>query len=661
MISKFTDNSDLPLETLDTRGEKSAWKKTFAYDQNNRLSSFSSNLGESYRYEYRYASKDLLSFIKETSSVILQNQETAENISKYQIQTGQGSALGTLIPQDSGYVLQGFELLNPEQIKSNSYSPASFTFSDEKQIILENLKKAVGKPVIEKSESLYKILFSKREYFTENAVQVLNHSFSLEEDLFTVKEIENESNELVTLKSFDAHGEVARYVDQSGAEYKFTRDVLGRLKEIVMPNGDVQQMHYNSIGEVDFLSRTKMPSVSYDYDKLGRLEIKTTRASDKKNSIVKKHKWDNAGRILKVESSVESSDPARVSKSSLKYYYDGYECDLSAANCLPSYEGQKGFLTKVESNDFSKTYIYRADGKLITKITDVLGQKKVKELFDYRNDGVLKGHTITLTDQTNPGNEQKIAVSYQFDKLGRINKILHNDKPIISYQYNNLNKITKVLYPLSNDFINLDYDKISGRNIYWDVIDSGNKVVIGQGVTFNNRGMIDQEKYNWGDSISLKKHEYDQRGFLSNSKDEKRSHSFEYDNIGFLKMMGNEKINLEDKEWRKKERKYQVDSFGRVDKINDVSIAYSSESMQAKKNGSVLAEYVYDEDGNIFIKTRNKNLSEAYFDWGVLDAQWGIIVKIKLLDRTIGLITKNGFEGVISDSRDSYILKKRFN
>ena len=88
---------------------------------------------------------------------------------------------------------------------------------------------------------------------------------------------------------------------QDNNVYQYDYDLLGRLRRVVMPNGDSHVIEIDDFGDITRIIRDNIGSVEYSYDNLGRLIQKDYFDNAGVDFRTEKYTLDNHSRITKTE------------------------------------------------------------------------------------------------------------------------------------------------------------------------------------------------------------------------------------------------------------------------------------------------------------------------------------------------------------------------
>jgi RHS repeat-associated protein len=252
----------------------------------------------------------------------------------------------------------------------------------------------------------------------------------------------------VTLRSFDANGNLRRVIKPDGSIIDYQVDALGRVTQVSYP--DQPAVTYAYDGNNNRISMTDQRGTTYyQYDRQNRLTGTFTPLGT--NFIPVYYGYDNAGHLT----SLATPDGRTVLYT---YDADGRMTRVTDGTDVTSYtyNTTTGLLaSQTLPNGITTTYTYDVDGRL----TDVVHKSSGGALlmsFHYVLNAV--GQKTSTTRQTPSGSE---ITSYTYDSLGRLASVTYPDSKQVSYTYDKLgNRLTQTTVQGGNStVVNYVYDK----------------------------------------------------------------------------------------------------------------------------------------------------------------------------------------------------------
>ncbi len=438
----------------------------------------------------------------------------------------------------------------------------------------------------------------------------------------------------VTLRSFDANGNLRRVIKPDGSIIDYQVDSLGRVVQIIYP--DQPAVAYAYDGNNNRISMTDQRGTSYyQYDRQNRLTGTFTPLGA--NFIPVYYGYDNAGHLT----SLATPDGRTVlytydSDGRMTRVTDGAEVTTYTYNATTG-----SLASQTLPNGITTTYAYNADNRL----TDVVHKNAGGVLlmsFNYTLNAA--GQRTSVTKQTPTGSE---LTSYTYDVLNRLSGVAYPDGKAVSYTYDALGNrlsMTTVQGGVTT-LVNYVYDKdnrlLKAGNEVFEYDASGN--------------MIRRSSTNRTVSYS-----FDARNLLIRADDGTNPVTFEYDGDGsrIVKTNNRQKVNFvnsggsllahvlveADAAWNV----LQGYSYGmqRLSQRSRDGVHFylqdaSSVAAVVDDAGNVSDMYAYDSFG----LSSNATESQYLFDGEAFDAETSLIyLRSRYYDPTIGrFISRDGF------------------
>ncbi|HEX3554612.1 MAG TPA: RHS repeat-associated core domain-containing protein [Thermoanaerobaculia bacterium] len=351
----------------------------------------------------------------------------------------------------------------------------------------------------------------------------------------------------VTLRSFDANGNLRRVIKPDGSIIDYQVDALGRVTQVSYP--DQPAVTYAYDGNGNRISMTDPRGTTfYQYDRQNRLTGVFTPLGT--NFIPVNYGYDNAGHLT----SLATPDGRTVLYT---YDADGRMTRVMDGTDVTSYtyDGTSGRLaSQTLPNGITTTYTYDTDGRL----TDVVHKSSGGALlmsFHYVLNAV--GQRTSVTKQTSTGSE---VTSYIYDVLGRLASVTYPDGKQVSYTYDKLgNRLTQTTVQVgSSTVVNYTYDQDNR------LLKAGNEVF-----AYDANGNLVRRS----SPTRTVTYTFDARNLLTKADDGSNPVTFEYDGDGA--------------------RIAKTANGGRVNFINDAGGVRTQVLVEANGDWQVLHGYSY--------------------------------------------------------------------
>jgi RHS repeat-associated protein len=229
----------------------------------------------------------------------------------------------------------------------------------------------------------------------------------------------------VTLRSFDANGNLRRVVKPDGNIIDYEVDPMGRVTRVRYP--DIGDVSYAYDGNGNRVSMTDHRGTTiYQYDPENRLIGVFTPLGE--NYIPVTYGYDNAGRMTRL---------ATPDGRTVFYEYDSdgrmTRVTDGADVTTYTYNVVSGFLSEQTlPNSITTTYTYDGDGRL----TDLLHKSPDGELlmgFHYTLNAF--GQRTSITKETP---EKTEVTSYTYDEVGQLVSVIYPDGKTENFTYDSL-------------------------------------------------------------------------------------------------------------------------------------------------------------------------------------------------------------------------------
>ena len=212
--------------------------------------------------------------------------------------------------------------------------------------------------------------------------------------------------------------------------------------------------------------------------------------------------------------------------------------------------GQVGFLSAVQSPEFTRTMQYRPDGKLEKLEFNIPTWKTLRLAYDYFFDGEIASEDVKALPLFNKPDslQSKLQTKLQtklqskflkkfklYMILGRLSTVELNDRPVFSLNYDPFSHIEKVNLN-DHSALHYQYDHLTERLLgFSSSAEQGQKSQ--NHWSFNQRGLIANESFGLDENHINRNYFYSPNGFLLSAADSGTgvNRKYSYDEVGLLK------------------------------------------------------------------------------------------------------------------------------
>lgn len=432
------------------------------------------------------------------------------------------------------------------------------------------------------------------------------------------------------IREYDAIGQLTQVTDALGNKTQYSYTPTRKLAKVTDALGRVRSFDYDDEGQLLQVNEPNDTHVRFDYDALSNLS-KLTNANDHSTLF----KYDLSGRMIQ-ETDAEGR-PTQYSynnadrviqtlypdQTKVSYLYDragkltkrfGEPTSIGdGGNLLEQtiFEYTQGNLTRAINEDAVVERKYDSLNRLIEEITQIT--QGPTHIIRYKYEKQNLAESVFADQKTN----------YAYDATGYLKMIANGDDRVI-FEYDSLGRRQKI--SVNNKFVKkYVYDannRLTALNYKWD-----NKPVFAEAISYNAVSNIIQKKEN----EEFFEYEYDGIDQLLKTKNNQNPEQFYYDLAGnhlfdFLKPAIYSKTNaLIVKPLNK--IAYKHDEIGRLVSLNEdkrqISLIWN-DRLQLKESyvNQDKVSYLYDPFGRRIAKIA-KNVSKEFYGY-----QGGDIVAI---------------------------------
>jgi len=222
-------------------------------------------------------------------------------------------------------------------------------------------------------------------------------------------------------RSISVNGLLMASRTQTGIEYTYEYDAMGRRTGLIDPRIGKSTTHYNENGEVDYVEDAESNRTTYTYDAETGRRLTETNALSKVTRYAYNlqgqvtHTWGDATYPV----SYDYDDYGRMTQMKTYRTEDGWSGETFPASAAGdttrwNYDEATGLLlSKEDASGNSTSYTYTTGGKLNTRIWSRLGTNNALLVTTYAYDnGTGELLTIDYSDDTPD-------IGFTYDRLGR--------------------------------------------------------------------------------------------------------------------------------------------------------------------------------------------------------------------------------------------------
>jgi RHS repeat-associated protein len=641
--------TDHVLTLLTTRGPAS-WQQFFTYDGQERLASRLDDLGgatalnpnETYSYRYAMASTPasiLVSTLVDAAASSVHN--------RVDLATAAGEAVSSVsrIPEGwaFGRLASRSRARSEEQGLLRGRAP---TTADPTTMDFATLFTGATPVDFTGTSTLAKEI-DERTTFHAGVERRVMVAQSIAAGVLSRTTTENGT--ISTTSRTDASRRVLTFDDEANVRYTYTYDVLGRVRQVLLPDGRKHTASYDGHGRPARIVREGIAIVDIAYDAISGLPTSKTFSSPA-GQARRTVSWtyDAIGRIVR-EQHVDA-----VSGTSKSYvsYYDG------ATPANPMGAAAPGLLTAVIGEQYTKLLEYRVDGALTKRTVSLAGWRTVETTTGYVESGAVASRKVRLLDASGA----QLAIHdwhYGFDSTGRAATTALNGAPLATFGYDANGLLTSAAFA-NGDSLTLSYDSLTRRTV-----GSTQATALTTASTtqrMNARGLVDEEDFQVGATTVGRQYSYSAQRFLVSAADAQHSYGYGFDSFGLPTSMAADgastSIVQSGATLTAGTTVSQFDDLGRMVARGDSTFTYGPDGQlaTAQTSGSSWS-FVYDENGQRLAKLSGGVPKAAYVDEGFLDAS-GLAERISIGGRVVGLVTNAVYESVPTDLRGSVLAER---
>ncbi len=480
-----------------------------------------------------------------------------------------------------------------------------------------------------------------------------------------------ENGQFTRTERINAQSQKTQIQNEAGDATLYQYDALGRLVNVILPDGKIHSVKFDSEGRVTEVNRSEIGKIIFRYDLIsGLLKSKTFYNKTGEISHSLGVVYDEIGR--KVQEiwntnfgQTEAITDGRADASrkwTYTYFYDG---KLPSGKMIP---GQLGFLTSIQGPVYTQTITYRADGKMEKSEVNFTHWGQLTQDLSYQPDGSLKSQLLQFQSLSS-AHEDAVSTSslleWEPNSYGLLGTMKVDAKPLFELTYDSFGKVSSLQWSEGANKQNADqfqYDPLTHQ------MQGFSRTVLGTQSenrwNFNQRGLIESEFLNFGNQMLNRNYFYSPPRFLISDQDDQGKRTYDYSSTGLLTAFtdGGKKSEIKNQSnsWDLNEGdqslSYRQDDFGRVIQRGADQYIYGPNGRVEKvihSDGSIV-EYSYDEMGKRILKKKDGRIVEAYWD-GMVLTQKAILKRVEINGITLGMLENNQFHPMATDFRGSVL------
>jgi YD repeat-containing protein len=287
------------------------------------------------------------------------------------------------------------------------------------------------------------------------------------------------------------------YTDEAGTTWSYAYDALGRLRDVALPDGAHHRVGYDNYGRVSSIARDGIATASYTYRTLGTAPTDQVETVTWAGVRSEAFGYDGAGRIT----SHTFVDLATLATKPIAFYWDG---DLQ---------------TRIAGPDFTKTFRYRGDGKLVHRTVAIAGFRTIDTDLAYFTNGVARSRTVSVADPA--GTVLASSTTRDgVDTFGRVATTTLDDAPLADYAYDGFDRPQNIAFA-NGDTASFAYDPLTRARIGLTQTRADNAWGgdATTRTTRNARGFVGSELQSVGTDATTRSYAYSAQGFLTGVTD----------------------------------------------------------------------------------------------------------------------------------------------
>lgn len=417
--------------------------------------------------------------------------------------------------------------------------------------------------------------------------------------------------------SYDLNGNVTSYTDkyensfqyvydnldrlvcqqgEHGETKEYTYDLLGRVLSEKDYDGNVTEYAYSATGQLLSLKDALGNVTRYSYDETDELAEVSRGISDFSQQMCLRYERNLNGQVTKMTDALGQTE-------------------------VYQYNGVGELIEKIDRRNQSTKYEYNAVGLLRKEIWEDGRQAEYQYTPLRRLSRVIDWTGVTRVAYNSLGKPAKITypdqktLEYGYDQKGNRTFMRYPDGAEVTYEYDVLNRIEKVLH--HGEAITYGYDTLG--NVATRTLPDGSNIQY----QYDKNGLMIEMRHEDKDGVlDVFSYGYDLHGrknkygvYRRDDPQENGSYEYSYDKAGRLERVTKDQQII---------RKYTYDSLGNrsgmlrlnpmTGQLEQTEYEYDQRCGLVKSTrDGLIEEYKYDQRGNMIEHIRNGKLKHSYY------------------------------------------------
>lgn len=414
---------------------------------------------------------------------------------------GDGQTLGGAKRIPEGWLLTALQSTDPQTLIQKSLFKGVVGSADLERASFAGLYAGTTELDVTQNSGLGGTLF--QDHLVQQGVHsVAEMSYAIDARGLRLERLQNQSRRTATHVGMD--GKTLAFTDAAGHVTAGTYDALARLRRVTLADGTRHTIDLDMLGRPSFMSRDGVAQVAYKYAPgTGLLEQVSYAGRDGRADRVVHVAYDTIGRkVREVSQAVQTNVKAQV-----VYLYDG-QGPLQSRQ-----PGQRGFLTAVVGDAFSKVFTYTPDGAVEKREETVDGWRTLTEALAYYGDGTVKSSATTVASGSGVA-LSRVRVETRLDSVGRAAGTLINGEPLCEVAYGPNGELAQSQCPndttfsFSRDVATHRLNGIYAESTAWSAPAS-------MTWELSKMGTVASERLDVGGQCQERRYDYDDRDFLT--------------------------------------------------------------------------------------------------------------------------------------------------
>jgi RHS repeat-associated protein len=631
------------IRTLRTDRGSTAYTQYFRFDGQERLANKWNDLGGASEQKpnqtlsYRYATNSTPASVLLSTLVDAPSGVASQSI-EFATAAGESYATARHIPE--GWTFDELTERNVSRRETNTYLRPTLAPDVDMLALAYPALLASAQQVASSLTSAFGHDVQSRLKFHADVEKQVVVSLELGTGELTQTALENST--FKTVGHLDAGKRMLAFDDEAGTRYSYRYDAMGRLREVVLPDGKHHRVAFDAHGRVGRLDREGVASVQYGYDTATHLmtqKLFLSTAGQPMRQV--SFQYDAIGR----KSLETHTDLLTAASQSYRYYYDGSTPENPADQTF------RGLLTGATGDGYVKRFEFRPDGSLSRRKVSILGWRSIDTQLLYYEDGTTKEKRTTVQDNLGQPLTQSVQ-HYDRDNYGRLSSISLGGVPLATLGYDSNGRLIQANF-VPSDPVHFSRDPLTRRLVGMN--ESDPRWSASNSQRMNARGVLASETISLNLLNLNRVYGYSPPGFLTSSIDEQTSYAYEFDPFGLPSSI---QENADRRSFVAAgdtlavgQVVYRFDVLGRTTQKGDLNFTYAPNGRLAQaQHGADVWSFIHDERGQRLAKRSSDGFMAGYFDEGYLDTA-GLTEPFLVGGVTVGVIQLGTFKLLPMDVR----------